>query len=57
LNFIFFWLVETPLAALLALQLGWGQSGVYWAIVIAESGMALAAIWVFKQGKWKTVKV
>jgi putative MATE family efflux protein len=57
LNFIFFWLVETPLAALLALQLGWGQSGVYWAIVIAESGMAVAAIWVFKQGKWKTVKV
>jgi putative MATE family efflux protein len=57
LNFIFFWLVETPLAALLALQLGWGQSGVYWAIVIAESGMALAAMWVFKRGKWKTVKV
>ncbi|MBK8193538.1 MAG: MATE family efflux transporter [Lewinellaceae bacterium] len=57
LNFIFFWLVETPLAALLALHLGWGQTGVYWAIVIAESGMALAAIWVFKKGKWKLVKV
>ncbi|GAB4499405.1 MAG: MATE family efflux transporter [Saprospiraceae bacterium] len=57
LNFIFFWLVETPLAALLALQLGWGQTGVYWSIVIAESMMALAAMWVFKQGKWKTVKV
>lgn len=57
LNFIFFWLVETPLAALLALHLGWGQTGVYWAIVIAESGMALAAIWVFKKGRWKLVKV
>ncbi|HRI59290.1 MAG TPA: MATE family efflux transporter [Saprospiraceae bacterium] len=57
LNFIFFWLVETPLAALLALHLGWGQTGVYWSIVIAESGMALAAMWVFRQGKWKTVKV
>lgn len=57
LNFIFFWLVETPLAALLALQLGWGQTGVYWAIVIAESGMAVAAMWVFRQGRWKTVKV
>ncbi len=57
LNFIFFWLVETPLAALLALYLNWGQTGVYWAIVIAESGMALAAMWVFRQGKWKTVKV
>lgn len=57
LNFIFFWLVEMPLAALLALYLDWGQSGVYWSIVIAESGMALAAMWVFRRGKWKTVKV
>lgn len=57
LNFIFFWLVETPLAALLALYLDWGQVGVYWSIVIGESGMALAAMWVFKRGKWKTAKV
>lgn len=57
LNFIFFWLVETPLAAMLALHLNWGQTGVYWSIVIAESGMALAAMWVFRRGKWKMVKV
>ncbi len=57
LNFIFFWLIEAPLAALLALQLDWGQTGVYWSIVLAESGMAVAAMWVFRQGKWKTVKV
>lgn len=57
LNFIFFWLVETPLAFLLALHLDWGQAGVYWSIVIAESGMALAAMWVFRRGKWKTTKV
>ncbi|HND89462.1 MAG TPA: MATE family efflux transporter [Saprospiraceae bacterium] len=57
LNFIFFWIVETPLAWLLALQLGWGQVGVYWAIVIAESLMALAAMWVFSRGRWKWAKV
>lgn len=57
LNFIFFWLLEMPLAALLALHWHWGQTGVYWSIVIAESGMAMAAIWVFKRGKWKTTKV
>jgi Na+-driven multidrug efflux pump len=57
LNFVFFWLVEIPLAAFLALWLDWGQTGVYWSIVIAESGMALAAIWVFRKGKWKTTKV
>lgn len=57
LNFIFFWLVEMPVAWLLALHLGWGQAGVYWSIIIAETGLALAAIWVFKRGKWKTAKV
>lgn len=57
LNFICFWLIETPLAWLLALHWGWGQAGVYYSIVIAESVLALAAIWVFRRGKWKTVKV
>lgn len=57
LNFVFFWLVEIPLAAFLALWLDWGQTGVYWSIVIAESGMALAAIWVFRKGKWKTTRI
>lgn len=57
LNFIFFWIVETPLAWLLALHLGWGQVGVYWAIVVAESLMALAAMWVFSRGRWKLAKV
>ncbi|MFZ4633634.1 MAG: MATE family efflux transporter [Saprospiraceae bacterium] len=57
LNFIFFWLVEIPLAWLLALHWDWGETGVYWSIVIAESGLALAAIWVFRMGKWKTTVV
>ena len=57
LYFIFFWLIETPLAWLLALHLDWGQTGVYWSIVLAESGMSMAAIWLFKRGKWKLAKV
>lgn len=57
LNFIFFWLVETPLAWWLALHCGWGQGGVYWSIVIAESMLAVAAIWVFSKGKWKELTV
>jgi putative MATE family efflux protein len=57
LNFIFFWLIETPLAYFLALQLNWGQTGVYYSIVIAESLLAVAAILVFKRGKWKTITV
>ncbi|MBL7806847.1 MAG: MATE family efflux transporter, partial [Saprospiraceae bacterium] len=57
LNFVFFWLIEIPLAWLLALKLEWGEAGVYWTIIIAESGMAIAAFWLFKRGKWKTTQV
>jgi putative MATE family efflux protein len=57
LNFVFFWLVETPLAYLLALHFNWGETGVYWSVVIAESLLALAAAWVFGRGKWKAAKV
>lgn len=57
LNFICFWLIETPLAWLLALYFDWGQAGVYYSIVIAESILAILAIWVFRRGKWKTVNV
>ncbi|MBK8556991.1 MAG: MATE family efflux transporter [Lewinellaceae bacterium] len=57
LNFFCFWLLEIPLAWLLALHFNWGQTGVYWSIVIAESVLAIAAIVVFRQGKWKQVKV
>jgi Na+-driven multidrug efflux pump len=46
-----------PLAWFLALHSGWGQSGVYWSILIAESLMAMAAMWVFKRGAWKKAKV
>jgi Na+-driven multidrug efflux pump len=57
LNFVFYWLIEIPLASLLALHLNWGQDGVYWSIVLSESAMALAAVHVFKKGKWKRSKV
>ncbi len=57
LNLIFFWLIQTPLAWFLAFPCGWGSTGVFWSIVLAESGMALAAIWLFKKGKWKLAKV
>ncbi len=64
LNFFAFWTFQIPLAALLALEevrtpwfsikgAGWGPQGVFWAIAIAESCLAVAAIVVFRRGKWK----
>jgi Na+-driven multidrug efflux pump len=57
LNLVCFWLLEIPLAWLLALYFDWGQTGVYWSIVFSESVMAVAAIWVFRRGRWKATKV
>jgi len=57
LNFVFFWLIEAPLAAWLALSMGYGETGVYYSIVTAESLLALALMVVFRRGRWKTTKV
>src|SRR5260221_2441174 len=57
LNFFGFWCFQIPLAYLLAIQLNFGPNGVYAAIAIAESAIAVAGIYLFRLGKWKTVKV
>ena len=57
INFFCFWLLEIPLAYILALPLGAKQHGVYWSIVIAESAAGLLSIWLFRRGKWKQMKV
>ncbi len=57
INFIAFWLMQIPLSYLLSKMLHWGPVGVYWAIAISESSLALIAIYIFRKGKWKTVKI
>ncbi|MCD6658813.1 MAG: hypothetical protein LT105_01500, partial [Lentimicrobium sp.] len=57
LNFICFWLIEIPLAWLLALKMGLDSNGVFYAIVIAESTLTLLGMYIFKRGKWKLKKV
>lgn len=55
--FICFWLIEIPLAWILSNPLGIGPSGVFIAIVIAETIMTILALYLFRQGKWKLKKV
>ena len=57
INFFGFWLFQIPLAYFLALHMDVGTPGVFAAISIAESAIAIAGILIFRQGKWKTVKI
>lgn len=56
-NIVCFWLLEIPLAYLLAISFDWGPKGCYWSVAISESTLALIFIWLFRKGKWKTVKI
>ena len=57
INIFSFWILELPLAYLLANVAGFKESGVFYSIVIAESSMALIGIWLFRKGKWKLKEV
>ena len=52
-----FWLGELPVALLLSRSFGMGPSGVYIAITLAFSSMAVVSIVLFRRGRWKAVKV
>jgi Na+-driven multidrug efflux pump len=49
-----FWLFEIPVAYVLAVHLGLGPLGVFTAIPIAFSAYAVAALVMFRRGRWKT---
>lgn len=53
LNLLAFWLVQIPLAWLLAEPLALGPNGVFWAIVVSESLLTALSVMVFRRGDWK----
>ncbi len=53
LNFFVFWVFEIPLAYILAYYFGLGPHGVFWAITIAFSVLAIVATILFRRGTWK----
>lgn len=57
INFCGFWLIQIPLAYILAKYFAWGPLGVFIAIPVAETAITLAGYFYFKKGKWKTIKV
>jgi putative MATE family efflux protein len=57
INVICFWALEIPLAYVLSAQAGLGARGVFLAITIAESLLAVVALLAFRAGRWKKQKV
>ncbi|MEW6128996.1 MAG: MATE family efflux transporter [Acidobacteriota bacterium] len=57
INLFCHWLFQIPLAYLLATRTSLGTKGVFIAIALAESMVAVVGILLFRRGKWKTRKV
>jgi len=57
INFLIFWLLEIPLAYALAVSFNRGPRGVFIAITIAYSSLAVISAYLFRKGRWKTKKV
>ncbi len=57
INFFCFWIFQLPFAYLTAIKLDIGPKGVFWAITLAEVLIAIISLWLFRKGKWKTIKV
>jgi putative MATE family efflux protein len=57
INLFCFWMWEIPLAYVLAKPVGLGPTGVFVAIAVAFSTMAVVAGVLFRRGDWKRVKV
>jgi Na+-driven multidrug efflux pump len=53
MNFICFWLVQIPLAFVLATRTGLEPNGAFVAIVVSESLLTVLSVLVFRRGNWK----
>ncbi|MCS6950076.1 MAG: MATE family efflux transporter [bacterium] len=57
ITFVTMWLMRLPLAYLLALSLGYGTLGAWWAMAASVIASGVLTALLFRAGKWKRVKV
>lgn len=56
INGLCFWVFQIPFAYWFSMHVLMSPSGVFWAILVAESLMAVISLYVYRQGKWaKTI--
>ena len=54
LNLLAFWIIQIPLAWVLAKPLGFEQRGVFISVTVAYSVLAVASAVLFRRGSWKS---
>ncbi|MDC8103945.1 MATE family efflux transporter [Chryseobacterium sp. PTM-20240506] len=57
LYMIMFYVIQLPLAYLLGVRLQWELKGIFTAIVSSEIVLAVLFLMIFRNGKWKTIKI
>jgi putative MATE family efflux protein len=56
-NIFGYWLFQIPVAYLLAFRTSLGPTGVFAAIPIAETAIAIVGVTLFRQGRWKKKRI
>jgi putative MATE family efflux protein len=56
-NLFGYWLFQIPVAYLLASRTSLGPQGVFYAIPIAETAIAIVSVALFRQGRWKKKRI
>ncbi|PWW17550.1 MATE family efflux transporter [Chryseobacterium sp. AG844] len=57
LYLVMFYVIQLPMAYLLGVRLHWELRGIFTAIVSSEIVLAVLFLMIFKNGKWKTIKI
>jgi Na+-driven multidrug efflux pump len=57
LNLFCFWMCQIPIAWLLSFHTGLGPRGVFVAVVIGDTLLAVSSILLFRRGRWKKMVV
>src|SRR5215471_6685335 len=56
-NFFGYWLFQIPVAYLLSFHTSMGPNGVFAAVPIAETAIAVVGVALFRRGRWKLKKI
>ena len=56
-NLFGYWLFQIPVAYLLASRTSLGPKGVFYAIPLAETAIAIVGVALFRQGRWKKKRI